>query len=75
MEVHGSVSRKDCFYGGAFPRTGRTSMSGDFLPKLRDGEREASQCVSFDCDSLNEELEEGKRELQMKLAQEKGVAG
>lgn len=60
MEVRKPVSRKNCFYGGAFPRTGETSMSGDFLPKQSGEERAASRCVSFDCDSLSEELRERK---------------
>lgn len=73
MEVRKSVSRRNCFYGGAFPRTGETSMSGDFLPKQIGEEREASRCVSFDCDSLSEELGERKREVIKVEAEEKAL--
>ncbi len=49
-----------CFYGGAFPQSPvvRQGWSGDFLPKLCVCETSmvACLCVSFDCDSLSEEL-------------------
>lgn len=56
MEVNESMSREDCFYGGAFPLADETSASGDFLPKQCEKERKTSRCVSFDCDSLSERL-------------------
>lgn len=61
MEVHGTVSRKDCFYGGAFPRAGVNQRVRGLSPKASGGEERTrpSRSVSFDCDSSSEELGEG----------------
>lgn len=41
-------------------------VSGDFLPK-QEGKEESSLCVSFECDSLSEELGGRRRKEGQKL--------
>lgn len=52
----------NCFYGGAFPQclASFCKVQGvrGLSPKAR--ERPRPLCVSFECDSLNEELKEGR---------------